>query len=523
MYLRYVYKLHDLHLSADNYTEAAMTLLLHAEQLEWTSVILPAEGTIHPVQQMEWQRKESLYLKSIAYFDRGKCWEKGLPLCKELAELYETRLFDYSKLAHVLRLQATFYDHILTQLRPEPEYFRVGYYGQGFPHFLRNRIFIHRGLEYERIGDFTQRLRQEFPAAGILKENAPPSMELLRSEGQHLQICSVKPVPMDHPVMDAGHEKIRSYYKVNGIRRFVLDRPIKKGPVDKDNEFKNLWIERTWLDIEEELPGILRWFQVTGQQVEEIAPVQYACETVSSVNKELEQLTALHKAEPRRNINPLSMRLQGVIDACVNGGIAKYQEAFFTSEFLAGQQSHLEHVLQLRQCIVEQMRILDTGLALHGRLAPPEVQPLHKMLVDRLAQMKQRLKDWGFPSPEAGLRYANNTGSSPSLPLMYRRAESDAGIEYHLGKKRLNSSSSPALPERRPGPPLRSVTVTGTGSNRSSTTSSSSLYGQLTSIDDHGSDDEALYCKPAEILEKLQATTDSTAGTATPPQQFTPR
>lgn len=249
MYLRYVYKLHDLHLSADNYTEAALTLQLHANQLDWTNTSLPAEAN-YP-SQMEWQRKESLYLKSIAYFDRGKCWEKGIPLCKELADFYETRLYDYSKLAHVLRLQATFYDHILTQLRPEPEYFRVGYYGQGFPHFLRNRVFVYRGLEYERIGNFTQRLQQEFPAASVLSKNTPPSQEILNSEGQHIQICNVKPVADEHPIFESGlHEKIRSYYRVNDVRRFQLDRPIHKGPVDKDNEFKSLWIERTLLITE---------------------------------------------------------------------------------------------------------------------------------------------------------------------------------------------------------------------------------------------------------------------------------
>ncbi|XP_057365457.2 dedicator of cytokinesis protein 3-like [Daphnia carinata] len=88
----------------------------------WSSQTMLADG--HHSSQMEWQRKEQLYMKSIAYFDRGKCWEKGIPLCKELADFYETRLYDYGKLSHVLRMQAAFYDHILTQLRPEPEYSR---------------------------------------------------------------------------------------------------------------------------------------------------------------------------------------------------------------------------------------------------------------------------------------------------------------------------------------------------------------------------------------------------------------
>lgn len=254
------------------------------------------------------------------------------------------------------------------------------------------------------------------------------------------------------------------------------------------------------------LPGILRWFQVIDRHVEEIAPVQYACETVLSVNRELQQLASLHAAEPRRNINPFSMRLQGVIDACVMGGIAKYQEAFFNSDFLASHPGHLEHVLQLRQCIVEQVRILEAGLALHGKLAPPEVQPLHKRLVECLAQMKQRLKEWGFPSPDTGARYANSHGPA-AVAHHHRRADSDAGIEYSPAKLNssnpLSNTSLPVVSDRMKA--QRSLTAGGPPSNRSSS-SSSSLYGHLTVGEVGSEDEEDLYCKPSEILEKLQAT-----------------
>jgi hypothetical protein len=52
----------------------------------------------------------------------------------------------------------------------------------------------------------------------------------------------VKPIPEDNPLfVEAGTdvpEKIASFYHVNDVRRFQLDRPVHKGPVDKDNEFK---------------------------------------------------------------------------------------------------------------------------------------------------------------------------------------------------------------------------------------------------------------------------------------------
>lgn len=63
-----------------------------------------------------------------------------------MATLYETIFFDYKALSDILKYQAKFYDNILTQIRPEPEYFRVGFYGLSFPLFVRvmkimNKLF----------------------------------------------------------------------------------------------------------------------------------------------------------------------------------------------------------------------------------------------------------------------------------------------------------------------------------------------------------------------------------------------
>lgn len=56
----YIYKLHDLHLQAENYTEAGFTLKLYADMLSWSRETL----TFTPndtVGQQEWERKENLY------------------------------------------------------------------------------------------------------------------------------------------------------------------------------------------------------------------------------------------------------------------------------------------------------------------------------------------------------------------------------------------------------------------------------------------------------------------------------
>lgn len=104
-------------------------------------------------------------------------WEEAIHICKELAEQYESEVFDYEMLSDILvsaqpgavsrrggtgglqgsratagsrpiptpaplapqQREAGFYEKILKVLRPSPDYFAVGYYGQGFPTFLRVR------------------------------------------------------------------------------------------------------------------------------------------------------------------------------------------------------------------------------------------------------------------------------------------------------------------------------------------------------------------------------------------------
>ncbi|NXP59859.1 DOCK2 protein, partial [Chloropsis cyanopogon] len=139
MYIRYLYKLKDLHISYENYTEGAYTLLLHARLLTWSeeSNAAPVPGP-HGLQlHTQRQLKEALYNQIIEYFDQGKMWEEAIHICKELAEQYESHVFDYEMLSDILKREAKFYEKILKVLRPSPDYFAVGYYGQGFPTFLR--------------------------------------------------------------------------------------------------------------------------------------------------------------------------------------------------------------------------------------------------------------------------------------------------------------------------------------------------------------------------------------------------
>uniref|UniRef100_A0A8C1ZJK1 Dedicator of cytokinesis 3 n=1 Tax=Cyprinus carpio TaxID=7962 RepID=A0A8C1ZJK1_CYPCA len=366
MYIRYIHKLCEMHLQAENYTEAAFTLLLYWELLHWEE--RPLREFLHYPAQSEWHRKEGLCRKVIHYFNKGKCWEYGIPLCRELAFQYES-LYDYQSLSWIRKMEAAYYDNIMEQQRLEPEFFRVGFYGRKFPFFLRvSCCDIYTLCLFVIIVKIKLR--------------------------DYLQIYAVTPVSenMDVLQMDRVPDRIKSFYRVNNVRRFRYDRPFHKGPKDKDNEFKSLWIERTTLILTHPLPGISRWFEVDKRELVEVSPLENAIYVVENKNQELRTLISQYQHKQLHgNINLLSMCLNGVIDAAVNGGIARYQEAFFDKEYISSHPEDTEKITQLKDLMQEQVHVLGVGLVVHEKLVHPEMRPLHKKLIDQFQMMRSSL------------------------------------------------------------------------------------------------------------------------------------
>nr|XP_043879419.1 dedicator of cytokinesis protein 3-like [Solea senegalensis] len=379
MYIRYIHKLCDMHLQAENYTEAAFTLLLYWELLHWDE--RPLKEFLHYPAQSEWHRKEGLCRKVIHYFNKGK------------------------------KMEAAYYDNIMEQQRLEPEFFRVGFYGRKFPFFLRNKEFVCRGHDYERLEAFQQRMLGEFPQAIAMQHPNQPDEAILQCDAQYLQIYAVTPVPDGVSVlqMDRVPDRIKSFYRVNNVRRFRYDRPFHKGPKDRDNEFKSLWIERTTLILTHPLPGISRWFEVEKRELVEVSPLENAVSVVENKNQELRTLISQYQHKQLHgNINLLSMTLNGVIDAAVNGGIARYQEAFFDKDYINSHPEDTEKITQLKDLMQEQVHILGVGLAVHEKLVHPEMRPLHKKLIDQFQMMRSSLFH--------GLPGIDRTGSGANTP-----------------------------------------------------------------------------------------------------------
>uniref|UniRef100_A0A8B9GRP0 Dedicator of cytokinesis 2 n=1 Tax=Astyanax mexicanus TaxID=7994 RepID=A0A8B9GRP0_ASTMX len=324
MYIRYLYKLRDLHLDGENFTEAAYTLLLHSKLLK--------------------------------------------------------------------KQQAKFYENIMKILRPKPDYFAVGYYGSGFPQFLRNKVFIHRGKEYERREDFQGQLMSQFPSSLRLNTTTMPGDDIKNSPQQYIQCFTVQPVLeipprlKNKPVPD----QIINFYKSNYVQKFQYSRPVRKGKVDPDNEFASMWIERTTFNTAYKLPGILRWFETT------VSPLENAIETMGNTNEKILTMINQYQCDETLPINPLSMLLNGIVDPAVMGGFAKYEKAFFTDEYTQEHPEDKEKLFRLKDLIAWQIPLLGRGISLHGKRVTDDLRPFHDRMEECFKQLKKKVeKEYG--------------------------------------------------------------------------------------------------------------------------------
>ncbi|XP_042199746.1 dedicator of cytokinesis protein 2 [Callorhinchus milii] len=394
MYIRYLYKLRDLHLSSENYTEAAYTLLLHAKLLKWADAQFST--TMQDMQNSQTQRhqKETLYNTIIDYFDKGKMWEEAIHLCKELSVQYETEIFHYELLSQTLQRQAKFYENIMKVLRLTPEFFAVGYYGQGFPTFLRNKVFIYRGKEYERREDFELQLMMQFPNAEKMKTTSPPGVDLRSGPGQFIQCFTVQPVQEEPSKFHNKNvpEQIVNFFKANNVVKFSYSRPVRKGEKDPENEFASMWIERITFVTGYKLPGILRWFEAVHMSMCEISPLENAIETMQKTNNKILAMINQHHTDPSLSINPLSMLLNGIVDPAVMGGFAKYETAFFTEAYMSTHPKDMDNITKLKDLIAWQLPLLAEGIRIHGKKVPETLRPFHERMEECFAQLRVKVE-----------------------------------------------------------------------------------------------------------------------------------
>ncbi|GAA5859498.1 hypothetical protein JCM1840_004642 [Sporobolomyces johnsonii] len=395
IFIRYVQRLVTYHVALGSHTEAGLTLKLHADLHRWDlSTFVDPLPDLDLPRQTEFARKETLYMRVLEHLNTGKAWETALTICKELQHEYETKSFNYARLAELLNLEAELYASIAKSERHFGNYFRVAFYGSRWPMSVSGKQFVYRGAGLETLGAFIEKMLNKHPGAQLLKTSSIPAEDVQYGEGQFLQITAVTAeVDQTSPFFtnpDVPHY-VRSYYEHNDVNTFSFTRALARdaeGHARSTNDFTSLWTEKTVLICEESFPTVLRRSEIIEIRLIEISPVENALHDVDRKRAELSNLERRYRAlsltEPdarKINSNPLSMTLNGAVDAPLNQGIPHYRRAFLAPEFIATlPHSQLPIIRQLEQSIDELVITLASCLKLHASLCPPEMQPFHETL-----------------------------------------------------------------------------------------------------------------------------------------------
>ena len=312
LYVKYLMKLCSLHEQCENWAEAASTLQQYSASLEWSERPLKLEWKKHPECKTHRALKEKLCNDAIVYFEKGAMWEKALSICKRLARQHEKETFDYNELSRLNAKMSTYYKNIfevekadaeIQQKRAAVDYFRVAFYGLGFPHFLQNKVFVYRGRGFEQLPSFQVRIRDQFPNAELMVSLSPPSDGEKESPKQLLQINKVDPVMSEEGARFQGkfvQPQVIDYYRANEVKRFTYSRPYQKGPKIKGNEHVTLWTDKTLLETKYSFPGVLQWFELSKpEELTHLSPIENAIETMQKANDDLRTLIMKHFNPPQ--------------------------------------------------------------------------------------------------------------------------------------------------------------------------------------------------------------------------------
>lgn len=90
-----------------------------------------------------------------------------------------------------------------------------------------------------------------------------------------------------------------------------------------------------------------------------------------------------------KSVGSLTMALNGIIDAEVNGGIQKYRDAFLSDEYLKEYPADETkiHIKRLKTAIKNSIEIVGEALSIHRKHCPANLTQLQEKL-DRFYQEK---------------------------------------------------------------------------------------------------------------------------------------
>ncbi|MES1902202.1 MAG: Dedicator of cytokinesis protein 3, partial [Paramarteilia canceri] len=172
-----------------------------------------------------------------------------------------------------------------------------------------------------------------------------------------------------YPIVNKKHKLYRSELDSFDISRiFCIEKKI-----GKCKELSQYRTSFTYLLVAKNLPGLCRLVEAFIVFTYEKGPVEHGCDSISLGSQQLK--STQNNALLTKDLGTLIMKLQGIVAAGVNGGIANY-ESFFTEMFLKGPEnlSQKPFLEKLKTLLIEQSTVLASSISTCMSLATTETE-----------------------------------------------------------------------------------------------------------------------------------------------------
>lgn len=393
LYNRYIHHLALMHQTLSNHICAAICFKSHADRLGWSDNILKEEPLVGLSKDYEWKRHVNLCELSHKHFMLGEAWEMGVNVCQELAKAYQDEIFDLKALSSILEKQSHLWKLISNQDRVFHSSYLVRFYGtfnqpKLYGDNIDNKSFIYRsgnGKNPESIRDFTQRIKNKYENAKIINSASSINYDPNESKENIIQITTLTPSSIEElngGIFKWEQEKylkaplrLRKYYRENETSVYFYTNAVQKKKNKKDNEFRSLWITKTFIVCQDEIPSMRRRIPVISEKIVEYTPFQTAINQIADKNGEVVKIIEKLENDPTKSTNAISMNLNGILDAAVMGGINKYREAFFDGTYLSEYPAETKLVSKFVNTLKKQMLIAKNGLDCYDKYSIDALQP----------------------------------------------------------------------------------------------------------------------------------------------------
>lgn len=111
-------------------------------------------------------------------------------------------------------------------------------------------------------------------------------------------------------------------------------------------------------------------------------------------NKSVEKTIESCEQDPTHDIKDLSMQLNGILDAAVMGGVAKYREAFFDGAYMSQYPNEVSLENPFKDSLRQQLTVATGGLSAYEKYSPENLKAHVDHLQGCLIKMNKDLKDF---------------------------------------------------------------------------------------------------------------------------------